>query len=106
MSTSAEQSGSGLVGPGREVLEEVALYMGIQETFVEKDWYVTQVISRLVEALIQISRLFSPVALPSRKLISLSNASRKTSIFELPCQVSKSRVTRKSVRPCLALKPT
>ena len=49
MSTSSEQAGSGSVGPGREVLEEVALYMGIRETFVEKDWYVTRAISRLVE---------------------------------------------------------
>lgn len=35
--------------PSRDALEEVAVYMGIQEAFVEKDWYVTQTIGRLVQ---------------------------------------------------------
>ncbi|MBC3789246.1 nucleotidyl transferase AbiEii/AbiGii toxin family protein [Spirosoma utsteinense] len=35
--------------PGRDVLEEVALSMGIQEAFVEKDWYVTHAIGLLVQ---------------------------------------------------------
>ena len=33
--------------PGRAVLEEVALLLGIDEAFVEKDWFVTNVISVL-----------------------------------------------------------
>ena len=49
MNTSSKQSGSGLIRPDREIVEEVALYMGIRESFVEKDWFVTQIISRLVE---------------------------------------------------------
>ena len=38
----------GLV-PGRAVLEEVALLLGINEAFVEKDWFVTEVINVLVQ---------------------------------------------------------
>lgn len=37
------------VAPNRELLEEVALLMGIQEAFVEKDWYVTQTICLLAQ---------------------------------------------------------
>jgi predicted nucleotidyltransferase component of viral defense system len=35
--------------PDRDTLLDVALEMGIHETFVEKDWYVTQIIRQLVE---------------------------------------------------------
>lgn len=35
--------------PNRDAMEEVAVHMGIQEAFVEKDWYVTQIISLLVQ---------------------------------------------------------
>lgn len=35
--------------PDETLLTEAALEMGISESFVEKDWFVTQVIKRLVE---------------------------------------------------------
>jgi predicted nucleotidyltransferase component of viral defense system len=35
--------------PSRAVLDEVALLMGINEAFVEKDWFVTKVINVLVQ---------------------------------------------------------
>lgn len=52
MSTNQNEARRGTtrqVAPSRDVLEEVALHMGIQEAFVEKDWYVTQTIGLLVE---------------------------------------------------------
>jgi hypothetical protein len=30
--------------PKQEVIEEIALIMGINQSFVEKDWYVVQVV--------------------------------------------------------------
>ncbi|WP_257667054.1 nucleotidyl transferase AbiEii/AbiGii toxin family protein [Parapedobacter tibetensis] len=33
--------------PDKDIIEEVAVLMGIRPAFVEKDWYVTQIISRL-----------------------------------------------------------
>jgi len=33
--------------PNKKLIEEVALIKGISETFVEKDWYVTQVIQKI-----------------------------------------------------------
>jgi len=35
--------------PGKELIEEVALEKGIDEAFVEKDWYVTQVIKMIAD---------------------------------------------------------
>lgn len=35
--------------PERSIIEEVALIKGISESFVEKDWYVTQVIGKVSE---------------------------------------------------------
>lgn len=52
MSTNQNEARRGTafqVAPSRNVLEEVALHMGIQEAFVEKDWYVTQTIGLLIE---------------------------------------------------------
>jgi hypothetical protein len=49
MSISANQDELSKNAPSRAVLEEVALHMGIQEAFVEKDWYVTQTIGLLVQ---------------------------------------------------------
>ncbi|HET6252998.1 MAG TPA: nucleotidyl transferase AbiEii/AbiGii toxin family protein [Puia sp.] len=36
--------------PGKAVIEEVALEMGIDPAFVEKDWYVVQLISKITNA--------------------------------------------------------
>lgn len=52
MSTNQNEARPGTarqVAPSQDVLEEVALHMGIQEAFVEKDWYVTQTIGLLVK---------------------------------------------------------
>lgn len=49
MSISTNQDQLHPYAPSRDVLEEVALHMGIQEAFVEKDWYVTQTIGLLVQ---------------------------------------------------------
>lgn len=46
---SPEWSSARQVAPSRDVLEEVALHMGIGEAFVEKDWFVTQTIGLLVQ---------------------------------------------------------
>lgn len=49
MSMSTNQGRLPQHAPSRDILEEVALSMGIQEAFVEKDWYVTHTIGLLVE---------------------------------------------------------
>ncbi|GAA4315738.1 nucleotidyl transferase AbiEii/AbiGii toxin family protein [Compostibacter hankyongensis] len=35
--------------PDKDLIEEVALQKGIQSAFVEKDWYVTQVLRKIIE---------------------------------------------------------
>lgn len=49
MSMATNQNAVPQHAPNRDVLEEVALSMGIQEAFVEKDWYVTHIIGLLVQ---------------------------------------------------------
>jgi predicted nucleotidyltransferase component of viral defense system len=67
--------------PSKTLIVEVALELGIDPAFVEKDWYVVQVIREIVNTDLFGAQLIFTGGLPYLKLITSSSAFLRTLIF-------------------------
>ena len=82
--------------PDDQLIEEVALLMGISEAYVEKDWYLTQVISLLADDQYRMWSWSSQAGPPCPRPISSSSGFPKILISGLWLPACKAWLARLS----------